>query len=57
MRHFYFRLFIGVIWLASALINLVALNIPFALLYVALGVAFLYSAHTIWQKEKDNKEE
>ena len=39
MRHFYFRLILGI----------------FALLYIFLGGVFLYSAYSIWKKEKDNR--
>ncbi|MCM1223367.1 MAG: hypothetical protein NC548_53860 [Lachnospiraceae bacterium] len=46
MRHFYFRLIIGIVWLAAAVVSV---NIPFA----ALGIVFLWSAHSIWKKEKD----
>ena len=43
MRHFYFRLILGIV------------NIPFALLDLALGVVFLFSAYSLWKKEKDNR--
>lgn len=55
MRHFYFRLIIGIVWLVAALISLVSLNLPFLFLYVLMGIAFLYSAYTIWKKEKGER--
>ena len=43
MRHFYFRLILGIV------------NIPFALLYIFLGGSFLYSAYSIWKKDKEDR--
>ena len=54
MRHFYFRLVIGIVWLVAAIVSGVGANIPFAVLYVALGIIFLRSAYSIWKKEKDS---
>lgn len=53
MRHFYFRLILGIVWLVAAVVSAARVNIPFAALYVVLGVVFLWSAHSIWKKEKD----
>ena len=53
MRQFYLRLILGIIWLAAAVVSIVKANIPFAALYFVLGVVFLWSAWTIWKKEKD----
>ena len=33
----------------------VTMNIPFALLYIFLGGSFLYSAYSIWKKNKENR--
>lgn len=55
MRHCYFRLVLGIIWLLAAVVSGVSANIPFALLYTVLGIVFLYSAYSIWKKEKDNR--
>lgn len=55
MRHFYIRLVIGVVWLIAAVVSGVTSNIPFAVVYVVLGIAFLYSAYTIWKKEKNKR--
>ena len=33
----------------------ITMNIPFALLYIFLGGVFLYSAYSIWKKEKDHR--
>ncbi len=55
MRHFYIRLVIGVVWLIAAVVSGVTANIPFAVVYVVLGIAFLYSAYTIWKKEKNKR--
>lgn len=53
MRHFYFRLIFGIIWLAVAVVSIVKANISFAALYTMLGIVFLWSAYSIRKKEKD----
>ena len=53
MRHFYFRLIFGIAWLAVAVVCVMKANISFAALYVALGIAFLWSAYSIRKKEED----
>ena len=55
MRHFYFRLILGIVWLAAAVVSAVGANIPFAALYVVLDIRFLWSACSIWKKEKRDK--
>ena len=53
MRHFYFRLIFGIVWLAAAVVSVVKANISFAALYAVLGIVFLWSAYSIRKKEKD----
>ena len=53
MRHFYLRMIFGIVWLAAAVVSVVGANIPFAVLYIALGILFLWSAYIIWKKGKD----
>lgn len=55
MRHFYFRLILGIIFVICAVYSFITANIPFALMYVVLGGVFLYSAYTIRKKNKDNR--
>lgn len=55
MRHFYFRLIFGIIWLVVAVVSAVKANISFAALYMALGIVFLWSASSIRKKEKDDE--
>lgn len=55
MRHFYFRLILGLAFLGCAVYALVTANIPFAILYVVLGAVFLFSAYSIRKKDKDNR--
>ena len=57
MRHFYFRLIFGIVWLAAAVVSAIGANILFAALYVVLGVVFLWSAYSIWKKEKGGDKE
>lgn len=52
MRHFYFRLILGVVWLVAAVVSAVGANIPFAALYVVLSIVFLWSACSIRKREK-----
>ena len=54
MRHFYFRLILGIVWLIAAVVSAMGANIPFATLYIILGIRFLWSAHSVWKKEKKN---
>lgn len=55
MRHFYFRLILGIVWLAVAVVSAVKANISFAALYASLGIVFLWSAYSIWEKDKDKR--
>ena len=50
MRHFYFRLIFGIVWLAAAVVSVVKANISFAALYAVLGIVFLWSAYSIRKK-------
>lgn len=56
MRHFYFRLILGVVFVICAVYSFITANIPFALLYAVLGGLFLYSAYSIRMKNKDDQE-
>ena len=38
MRHFYFRLIFGIVWLAAAVVSVVRANTSFAALYMVLGI-------------------
>lgn len=55
MRHFYFRLILGIVWLAAAVVSAVKANISFAALYASLGIVFLWFAFSIWKKEKEKE--
>lgn len=55
MRHFYFRLILGIVCLAVAVVSAVKANISFAALYVVLDIVFLWSAYSIWEKDKDKR--
>lgn len=55
MRHLFFRLILGVVFIGCAVFSFVTLNIPFVLLYLALGVLFLFSAYSLWKKDKNNR--
>ena len=53
MRHIYIRGSLGLIWLAAAIVCGISGNFPMMGLYLVLAVAFLYSAYTVWKKEKN----
>lgn len=35
--------------------SFVTMNIPFVLLYIFLGGVLLFSAHSLWKKDKNNR--
>ena len=35
--------------------SFVTMNIPFVLLYIFLGGVFLFSAYSLWEKDKKNR--
>lgn len=55
MRHFYFRLIIGIVWLIVGGVNALCGSFLMFVLYLAVGTAFLLSAHSIWKKEKEER--
>ncbi len=57
MRHFYFRLIFGIVWLAAAVVSVVKVNISLAALYAVLGIVFLWSAYSIRKKERDKDDD
>ena len=56
MRHFYFRLILGIVFICCMIYSFVTMNVSFALLYIFLGGVLLYSAYSIWKKEKRSLE-
>lgn len=55
MRHFYFRLILGIVFVACTIFSFATANIPFSLLYLGLGSVFLFSAYSLWKNDKDNR--
>ena len=55
MRHIYFLLILGIVFLACMIYSFFTANIPFALMYLVLGGVFLLSAYSLWKKNKDNR--
>ena len=55
MRHFYFRLILGIVFIGCMIFSFATVNIPFAVMYLALGIVFLASAYSLWKKEKNNR--
>mgnify|MGYP007123086644 CR=1 FL=1 len=56
MRHFYFRLILGIVWLAAAVVSVMKANISFAALYVVLGIVFLWSAFSNSKKGEGQRQ-
>lgn len=54
MRHFYFRLILGIVFVICMIYSLVTRNVPFALLYLILVIVFGSSAYSLW-KNKENR--
>ncbi len=55
MRHFYFRLILGIVFVICMIYSFITANISFALLYIVLSIAFLASAYSLRKKEKNNR--
>ena len=55
MRHFYFRLRLGIVFIGCMIFSFVTMNIPVAVLYLDLGIVFLASAYSLWKKDKENR--
>ena len=55
MRHFYFRLILGIVFIGCMIFSFVTMNIPFAVLYLVLVIVFLASAYSLWKKDKENR--
>ena len=56
MRHFYFRLILGIVFIGCMIFSFFTMNIPFELLYIILGGSFQYSDYSIWKKDKDDRQ-
>ena len=52
MRHMLMRLIIGLVWLVSAVISAVTMNFSTGIFFGIMGVAFLYSAYSLWRKNE-----
>ena len=55
MRHFYFRLILGIVFIGCMIYSFATMNIPFALLYLFLSGMLLASAYSLWKKDKDHR--
>lgn len=55
MRHFYFRMFLGVIFLACAVYSFITGSAQSALFYAAFGGGFLYSGYAMKKKNQNDK--
>ena len=55
MRHFYIRLVLGIVFVGCVIFSFVSANIPFALLSLALAGVYLYSAYSLWKKNKNDR--
>lgn len=55
MRHFYFRLVLGILFVICMIYSFITATIPFALMYLVLATVFLLSAYSLWKKDKGNR--
>lgn len=55
MRHCYFRVLLGLVWMVAAVVCGWKGNLSMTVLYGALAAVFCYTAYTIWKKEKANR--
>ncbi len=55
MRHVYNRGTIGLNWLATSVLGILSHSFQMAGIYAVLGGAFLYSAFSLWKRERDGK--
>lgn len=56
MRHVYIRSILACIWLVAAIFSAISGLLPMAGLYLILTGVFYSSAHSMWKKEKEDKE-
>lgn len=54
MRHIYFRLLLGLVWLGVAGFSFATGNVGMAGLFGVVGVVYLSSAASMWKKTKEN---
>ncbi|MCI8597683.1 MAG: hypothetical protein HFJ10_04475 [Lachnospiraceae bacterium] len=57
MRHVCIRGMISLVWLIAAVVSGISGNLEITAFYCFLGGVFLYSAYSIWKKEKGIKGE
>lgn len=55
MRHCYFRVLMGLVWMVAAAVSGVNGKVSMAAMYGVLGVVFLYAAYTIGKKDNKNR--
>ena len=55
MRHCYFRILLGLVWMVAAIASGVRGNLSMTVLYGVLALVFHYTAYAIWKKEKANR--
>lgn len=54
MRHMYFRLLLGLVWIGVAVFGLATGNVGMAGLFGLVGAIYVSSAISMWKKEKEN---
>ncbi len=55
MRHCYFRILMGLVWMVAAVVSVMNGKLSMAAMYGILGVVFFYTAYTIWKKERADR--
>lgn len=49
MRHFYFRLIMGFVFLACLIFSAVTMNVSGVVLFIFMSAAMFYGAYTAWK--------
>ncbi|NCB33477.1 MAG: hypothetical protein EOM64_06295 [Erysipelotrichia bacterium] len=55
MRHFYFRLALGIVFLGCMIYCFAITNIKLALMYLLFSAALLFSAYTLRKKDANHQ--
>lgn len=50
MRHFYFRLILGIVFLVCLIFSALTMNLSGVLLFIFMSAAMLYGAYSEWKR-------
>ena len=55
MRHYYFRLVMGFVFLACLIFSAVTMNVSGVVLFIFMSAAMFYGAYTAWKSGGGNQ--